>query len=379
MRAPRPRTPADELLSQAFAKALTAVTTSTLVKDRDASALLESVVGSTAGTIGEAEVGEGLDFVALDVETANHRRGSICAIGLVVVRGGQITERHAWLVRPAPALDWFDSINTALHGIGPADVVAAPTFAASLQRLVAVIGDLPVVTHNAAFDIGALRDACDAADVAWPSLRYACSLVMARRALPLISYRLPMVASALGVEMLSHHDAAADAEAAARIVLVIAAQRRVASLDALAAQLLVLLGQVSPDAWQGCHRTYAPGSGGRPLPPETNRDADPGHCLFGQVMVFTGALSLRREDAWAQVAALGAIPESDVSKRTNILVIGGGFTGSDPADFDTGKAARAAAKRAKGQNIEVLSEADLLTLLSESTTSGRRLRRQHSL
>ncbi|WP_180357805.1 exonuclease domain-containing protein [Streptomyces sp. NP160] len=375
MHPPRPRTHDDELLSQAFTKALKAVSTALPAGDLDATSGAKSVVGSEAGPVGLSGAGQGLDFVALDVETANYRRGSICAIGLVIVRGGQITERHAWLVRPAPALDWFDSYNTSLHGIGPADVVAAPSFAASLQRLVTVVGELPVVAHNAAFDIGALRDACDAADLAWPSLTYACSLVMARRALPLISYRLPMVAGALGVDLLSHHDAAADAEAAARIVLAIGAQRRVTSLDALATQLLVLLGQVEPDAWRGCHRTYTSGSGGKPLPPQANPEADPHHYLFGQVMVFTGALSLRREDAWAQVAALGAIPESDVTKRTNLLVIGGGFTGSDPADFATGKAARAAAKRAKGQDIEVLSETDLLSLLNETTTGGRRLRR----
>ncbi|WP_222710741.1 exonuclease domain-containing protein [Quadrisphaera setariae] len=319
-----------------------------------------------------APMSTGLDFVAVDVETANHHRGSICAIGLVVVRAGRITERHAWLVKPAASLNWFDAYNTALHGIGPADVADADSFEASLQRLIAVVGDLSVVAHNAAFDIGALRDACDAAGLAWPRLQYACSLVMARRALSLISYRLPMVADALGVDLMSHHDAAADAGAAAGIVLALAALQQAPSLSSLATKLLVLLGQVDPDTWQGCHRTYAPGSSGKPLPPAANPDADPHHRLFGQVMVFTGALSLRREDVWAQVAALGAIPESNVTKRTNVLVIGDGFKGADPADFATGKAARAAAQRAKGQDIEVLCESDLLMLLNETGTTGRR-------
>jgi DNA polymerase III epsilon subunit-like protein len=51
-----------------------------------------------------------------------------------------------------------------------------------------------VVAHNAAFDIGALRAGCDAADVEWPTLTYGCSLMMARRSgLGLLSYRLPLV------------------------------------------------------------------------------------------------------------------------------------------------------------------------------------------
>ena len=326
---------------------------------------------------GPAAGAGGLDFVALDVETANSQRGSICAIGLVVVREGRVVERHGWLVQPPEELHWFDSFNTALHGIGPSDVADAPTFSASLQRLTDVVGDLPVIAHNAAFDIGALRDACDAEGLPWPSLRYGCTLVMARRELALVSYRLPLVAEALGIDLYSHHNAAADAEAAAQVVLALAARRRAASLTALAAELMVLLGRVSADDWRGCHRTHAAGGGTKPAPPSANPDADPNHPLFGQVMVFTGALGVRREDAWAQVAALGAVAESSVTKRTNLLVVGDGFDGDDPVDFWTGKAAKAVALRAKGHDIEVLTERELLQMLSDTTTGSRRSARLH--
>jgi DNA polymerase-3 subunit epsilon len=55
-----------------------------------------------------------------------------------------------------------------------------------------------------------------------------------------------------------------------------------------------------------------------------------------------------------------------------MLVVGDGFTGSDPADFATGKAAKAVQLRAKGHRIEVLTEADLVDLLAEARTSGVR-------
>jgi hypothetical protein len=46
--------------------------------------------------------------------------------------------------------------------------------------------------------------------------------------------------------------------------------------------------------------------------------------------------------------------------------------GHDPVDFCTGKAAKATQWRAKGQRIEVLTEADLVDLLAETRTSGVR-------
>lgn len=150
---------------------------------------LENATGSAAG---------GLDFVAIDVETANARRGSIFAIGAAVVRDGVVVSTHSWLTRPPAGLDHFDGINISLHGITPDMVADQPTFAERLDQLLQLTGGLPLLAHNAAFDIGALREACIAVDREWPTTDYACSLIMARRALDLISYRLPMVAAECG-------------------------------------------------------------------------------------------------------------------------------------------------------------------------------------
>ena len=42
------------------------------------------------------------NFVAIDFETANYEPTSICFVGLVVVRGGEITQRMHRLVCPEP-------------------------------------------------------------------------------------------------------------------------------------------------------------------------------------------------------------------------------------------------------------------------------------
>lgn len=309
-----------------------------------------------------------LDFVAIDVETANSRRGSICAIGAAEVRSGVVVSTHSWLTRPPDGLNHFDGFNIYLHGITPQMVANQPSFADRLSQLLQVAGGLPLVAHNAAFDIGALREACVETGLDWPSTDYACSLVMARRALDLISYRLPLVAVDCGIELGDHHEAGSDALACAQIVLEIARRRNAKTLGDLLADLQVLVGRLESGAWRGCQ--------GKPAiatpPPEAAVDADPAHPLYGQVMVFTGALSIRRKEAWDAVAACGAVVEKGVTKRTTMLVVGDGFSGHDPADFYTGKAAKAARWRAKGSRIEVLTEADLVDLFREKRTFGVR-------
>jgi DNA polymerase-3 subunit epsilon len=310
-----------------------------------------------------------LDFVAFDVETANCHRGSVCAMGAVLIRGGRVVSTHSWLTRPPEALNFFDGFNVALHGITPEMVAGQPGFTERLDELLALADGLPLVAHNASFDMGAVREGCSADGRPWPTVSYACSLVMARRALDLISYRLPVVAEECGVDLLNHHDAGADAGACADIVLELARRQGASSLHQLLRDLRIMMGRLDPAMWQGC-RAHWGLSQGYPPPPEAAIDADPGHPLYGQVIVFTGALGLRRVDAWAAVAECGATPEKGVTKRTTMLVVGDGFIGNDPADFYTGKAAKAVRWREKGHRIEVLTESDLADLLWERRTSG---------
>jgi DNA polymerase-3 subunit epsilon len=331
---------------------------------------LPSAQRPLVGIPGPGGLGQtGLSFVAIDVETANSHRGSICAIGAVVVRAGVVVSTHSWLSRPPEGLDFFHGFNTMIHGITAAMVADQPTFSERLDQLLELADGLPLVAHNAAFDLGALREACVAVERDWPSMDYACSLVMARRALDLISYRLPMVAAECGIRLDRHHEAGADALACARVVLEIARRRNIDDFADLLTDLRVLAGRMEAAVWRGCHGS--PSWGAAP-PPEAAADADPGHPLFGQIVVFTGALSIRRREAWEAVAACGAVVDKGVTKRTTMLVVGDGFAGHDPADFSTGKAAKAAQWRAKGQKIEVLTEADLVDLLSETQTSGAR-------
>ena len=64
-----------------------------------------------------------MDFISLDVETANADLASICSIGLAGFDAGQCTKRLQFKVNPE---DDFDPMNVAIHGIRPEDVADDP-------------------------------------------------------------------------------------------------------------------------------------------------------------------------------------------------------------------------------------------------------------
>ncbi len=66
---------------------------------------------------------EKLTFNSIDVETANADRASICQIGIVHVKDGQINDHWKTLINPE---DRFDPWNTSIHRITEADVRNSP-------------------------------------------------------------------------------------------------------------------------------------------------------------------------------------------------------------------------------------------------------------
>lgn len=158
------------------------------------------------------------DFAAIDFETANYYPTSICAIGLVVVRGGELCDRLYRLVRPEP--EYYIRKFTAIHGIRYEDTVKEPCFAHVWGEFQEKIGDLPLVAHNKAFDQNVLRATCRMYGLEMPDVPFYCTLQQAHRVIPrreIDNYRLPTVCAYLGVAFGRHHNALDDAEGCARI------------------------------------------------------------------------------------------------------------------------------------------------------------------
>ena len=52
------------------------------------------------------------NFAAIDFETANEQRTSVCSVGVVIVRNGEIADSYYSLIRPEPE---YYTLNPQLH------------------------------------------------------------------------------------------------------------------------------------------------------------------------------------------------------------------------------------------------------------------------
>lgn len=175
-----------------------------------------------------------VDFTALDFETANSHASSACSVGLVRVRNGRVEDRARWFIKPPPGRDEFLPFNIKIHGITPEMVNDAATWAEQLAPLRDFIGDDIAVAHNAGFDMGVIKAACAETVTPTPKLRYLCSVQVSRKTYDIPSHRLPLAAAAAGFGEFSHHEALADAEACASIIIDAALRHEAHDLAALA-------------------------------------------------------------------------------------------------------------------------------------------------
>lgn len=176
----------------------------------------------------------GIDFTAIDFETANSHSASACSVGMVKVRDGKVVDRAGWLIHPPLGFDAFTEWNTRIHGIMAPDVADAPLWRDQLPDLVAFAAGDTLIAHNAGFDMGVITAASSASLIDCPDFNYMCSLLVARRTYHLDSYRLPVAAMAAGFEDFDHHNALADAGACAAIIMHAAKRHDAADVTHLA-------------------------------------------------------------------------------------------------------------------------------------------------
>ena len=334
----------------------------------------------------------GLDFVAIDVETANDDWGSICQIGVVRYTNGQAGASDSWLCTPPPGLERFDALNIGIHGITPDDIADAPAFGDVLGDVVAAVGELPVVAHNAQFDMTAFSRACAAAGQPVPHWTFGCSLALARAAkLGISNHRLPTVAAHFGVELTKHHDALSDARACGDIIVGLASTgvsggSGTSSDEGFAGFFWAsgfTLGELTPDKVLPVLRADARGlniaaqrnrlfpgtvveAAAAEVPeekprrrqrpawekaatpsviPETNTEADPEGALYGHNVTLTGDFEpYDKSMLWSGIAERGGVIGKNVTKKTTLLVCG-------PWHTVTSKQKRAEELIEKGQDI----------------------------
>ena len=155
-------------------------------------------------------------FAAIDLETANQHRSSVCSVGIIIMQNGIVTDRVYSLIRPNP--DFYCRWATDIHGISRRDTLNASRFPDVWNEIAPLISGLPLVAHNSPFDEGCLKAVYELYEMEYPGYLFYCTLRRARKVFPeLPNHQLHTVATRCGYDLANHHNALADAEACAWI------------------------------------------------------------------------------------------------------------------------------------------------------------------
>lgn len=169
-----------------------------------------------------------MNYLVLDLETANPDSASICQIGIVQVEAGEIVDTISHLIDPE---DRFDHWNIRVHGIEAEHVAGCPTFLETLPSLASLLEGRIIVTHGS-FDRIAISRACQKYGLPMVEAHWLDNQTVVRRTWPQFSrrgYSLGNLANHFGIDF-RHHDALEDAVATAHIFrLALAESGRTAS------------------------------------------------------------------------------------------------------------------------------------------------------
>jgi DNA polymerase III subunit epsilon len=286
-----------------------------------------------------------MDFVAIDVETANSDMASICQIGLAVFKQGAVVDEWSTLVNPE---DYFDYMNMEIHGITPEAVQGQPTLPQIFDKLRNHVDGKITVCHTH-FDRRAVARALEKYELPSLPITWLDSARVVRRTWPQFAqkgYGLGPVSEMLGYKF-KHHDALEDAKAAG--VILCAALKE---------------SQHDLDFW--LQRVTQPIDPSRSSSGDAiQRDGDPEGQFFGEILVFTGELEIPRNQAADIAAKAGFKVDQGVTKKTTILVVGTQDARKIKGGEKSAKHLKAEDLAQKGRHIRIIQEHDFFAMTSQ--------------
>ena len=149
------------------------------------------------------------DYIVLDLETPNRLSNSMSSIGIVIVEDNQVVEEKYTLINPE---SHFDDFNIAFTGIGPEDVVDAPTFPEYYENIKDLLQENIIVGQNITFDLSVISKALTRYEMPIPAFKYYCTLNSCKRNLNLMDNSLSYIVKNVLNTTYNAHNAMADAQ-----------------------------------------------------------------------------------------------------------------------------------------------------------------------
>ncbi|ERJ61409.1 exonuclease domain-containing protein [Sphingobacterium paucimobilis] len=158
-------------------------------------------------------------FTTIDFELATSDYTSVCAVGVVNVVDGQISNEFYSLVRPPQNKYMWQT--TRVHGIKAKDTAGAPSFLDLYPSLEPLLTRQFMVAHNESFDRAVLQRTMSLYNLDYKKLKlpetWACTSNIYREK-GFVKTKLSICCELMGIP-LEHHDALSDARASALLFL----------------------------------------------------------------------------------------------------------------------------------------------------------------
>jgi len=287
-----------------------------------------------------------MEFVTIDVETANADMSSICQIGIARFKDDKLIDEWCSLIDPE---DYFDPINVSIHGITEKNIKDAPKINGIAKDIYEFLDGSLTVCHTH-FDRVSIGRAFNKYGIRIPEAHWLDSAKVARRTWSKISwkgYGLKNVCEIIGYEF-QHHDALEDAKASGQVLI--------AAINKTGLGIEDWLNRVK-----------------QPIDPSNSslggairREGNSEGALYGERLVFTGALDIRRKEAADLAARIGCKVDTGVTKKTTILVVGDQDITKLAGKDKSTKHRKAEGLIAKGQAIRILRESDFKELVNQA-------------
>jgi len=291
------------------------------------------------------------NYTVVDVETTGLEPfyDEIIEVACIKYRDGSEVARFESLVQPKPFItkpgnvQYVSDFIISLTGITNEMLTLAPAFDVIANDLYSFLENEIIVGHNVNFDINFLLNKFRY-DYNLPFQNdFVDTLRLSRRILPeLPHHTLVDMAEHFGIPA-PHHRALGDCVATNEILgkLKEIVKNNNIDMEQLAKKKSVDLRNIHCDGSQ----------------------IDQNNFFFGKNCVFTGTLEkFTRTDAAQIVVNIGGFCENNVTKNTNFLIVGG-LNANTVAEGKSNKVIKAEKLKAKGQDIQVISEETFYSII----------------
>ena len=298
----------------------------------------------------------------IDLETATDSLTSICAIGLCFIREGQIIGSDCYYVQPPE--NRYDAENISIHGITPDITKNADSFPVVWEKIKHCFHNTYIAAHNAKrFDMPALKAAFEQFGINQPQFEFIDTMYICDEFKdPKCRRSLDALCSSFSIQLDHHHDAKADAIAAAKLILYSFEHSNFRAFNVWLKHHVETFSfcDVSPRytfSTTAKHPRFDVHEIAATTEVNDGKDDD----FNGKTFLFTGTLQhFSREEAMRKVVERGGIIKNGISNKVDVLV------NANPDGVTTSKVEKAIAMQAAGHRIKIITEDQFLKMLESN-------------